>query len=169
MHTSHTRLPGELTFLLLSVAFSSFMLWASYNISRFESVSSAGVFPMLCAAVLVVTGLMGLLKSAKGQVVLQPGESLTQQFVRRMAPLQLVLFTVLIVAYMLLLEVLGFIVASYLFLLLSMQVLGSKRFGLNLVVSAVVLAAIFVVFQTAFSVVLPQGSLVGPYMPEFLK
>ncbi len=85
------------------------------------------------------------------------------------APLTLVLFTLLIVAYMLLLEVLGFLVASYLFLLLSMQVLGSKRLGLNLVVSAVVLAAIFIVFQTAFSVVLPAGSLVGPYLPEFLK
>lgn len=169
MHTSHARLPGELTFMLLSVAFSSFMLWASYNISRFESVSSAGVFPMLCAAVLVVTGLMSLVKTTKSKIVLQPGETLGQQFVRRMAPLQMVLFTALIVAYMLLLEVLGFIVASYLFLLLSMQVLGSKRVGLNIVVSGVVLAAIFIVFQTAFSVVLPQGSLVGPYLPEFLK
>lgn len=169
MHTQHSRMPGELTFLVLVVAFSVFMLWMSYSISRFESVSSPGFFPMLCSATLVVTGLMSLLKTAKSRTDLQPGEGVFQAFMRRLAPMQLVVFTGLILAYMLLLEVLGFLVASYFFLLLSMQVLGSKRVGLNLVVSAVVLVAIFTVFQTAFSVVLPQGSLVGPYLPEVLK
>ncbi|UJW82051.1 tripartite tricarboxylate transporter TctB family protein [Hydrogenophaga sp. SL48] len=169
MHTSHSRLPGELTFMALIVLFSAFMLWASFQISRFDSLSSPGFFPMLCAATMLVTGLLSLVKAARAKLALEPNQSVFQQFVQKLAPLTLVLFTVLIVVYMLLLEVLGFIVASYLFLLLSMQVLGSKRLGLNLAVSAVVLAAIFIVFQTAFSVVLPSGSLVGPYLPEFLK
>lgn len=169
MHTNQTRLPGEVTFMVLIVAFSCFMLWASYNISRFESVSSAGVFPMVCAAAMLVTGLMSLRRSAKAQLDLQAGEGVLGQFARKLAPLTLVLFTLLIIAYMLLLEVLGFVVSSYLFLLLSMQVLGSKRLLLNLLASALVLAAIFVIFQTAFSVVLPAGSLLGPYLPEFMK
>lgn len=168
MHTSHPRLPGELTFMVLAVAFSAFMLWTAYGISQFESISSPGVFPMLCAALLLITGLMSLVSTAKARLQLE-GETFFQHFVRKLAPLQLVLFTALIVAYALTLEILGFLLGSYLFLLLSMQVLGSKRIGLNLLVSAVVLAAIFVVFQTAFSVVLPAGSLVGPYLPEFLK
>jgi putative tricarboxylic transport membrane protein len=168
MHTSHPRLPGELTFMVLAVAFSAFMLWTAYGISQFESISSPGVFPMLCAALLLITGLMSLVSTAKARLQLE-GETFFQHFVRKLAPLQLVLFTVLIVAYALTLEILGFLLGSYLFLLLSMQVLGSKRIGLNLLVSALVLAAIFVVFQTAFSVVLPAGSLVGPYLPEFLK
>lgn len=169
MHTSHKRLPGELTFMVLIVLFSAFMLWTSYQISRFDSLSSPGFFPMVCAATMLVTGLMSLVKTARSRLALEPDQSVFQQFVQKLAPMTLVLFTALIVAYMLLLEVLGFIVASYLFLLLSMQVLGSKRWGLNLVVSAGMLAAIFVVFQTAFSVVLPAGTLVGPYLPEFLK
>ncbi len=168
MHTSHARLPGELTFMILSVAISTFMLWASYNISQFESISSPGVFPMVCAATLLVTGLMSLKKTATAKLNLE-GETFWQQFARKLAPAQLVLFTVLIVVYALTLELVGFLVGSYVFLLLSMQVLGSKRIGLNVLVSAVVLAAIFVVFQTAFSVVLPAGSLVGPYLPEMLK
>lgn len=168
MHTSHPRLPGELTFMVLAVALSAFMLWTAYGISQFESISSPGVFPMLCAALLLITGLMSLVSTAKARLQLE-GETFFQHFVRKLAPLQLVLFTALIVAYALTLEILGFLLGSYLFLLLSMQVLGSKRIGLNLLVSAVVLAAIFVVFQTAFSVVLPAGSLVGPYLPEFLK
>ena len=169
MHTSHPRLPGELSFMVLSVAFSTFMLWASYNISKFESISSAGAFPMLCAAVMLVTGLMSLVKTARAKVLLEGGETLAQQFVRRLAPLQLVLFAAVILAYMLLLEPVGFLLSSYLFLVCSMQLLGSTRTGLNLLVSAVVLAAIFVVFQTAFSVVLPPGTLIGPYLPEYLK
>jgi putative tricarboxylic transport membrane protein len=169
MRTPPPRLPGELSFMVLIVLFSAFMLWASYNISKFDSISSPGAFPMLCAATMLVTGLMSLRKSARSKVELQGDETLVQQFFRRLAPMQLILFTLLIVAYMLLLEVLGFLVASYLFLVVSMQVLGSKRVPLNLGVSALVLGSIFVVFQTAFSVVLPAGSLVGPYLPEFLK
>ena len=169
MHTSHPRLPGELSFMVLIVLFSAFMLWASYQISRLESLSSPGFFPMLCAATMLITGLKSLVKTARSPLALAPGQTVFQQFVQKLAPRTLVLFTALIVAYMLLLEVLGFLVASYLFLLLSMQVLGSRRVALNLVVSALVLAAIYIVFQTAFAVVLPTGSLVGPYLPEFLK
>ncbi len=169
MHTSHPRLPGELSFMALIVAFSTFMLWASYNISKFESISSAGAFPMVCAAAMLITGLMSLAKTARAKLALEGGETLLQQFARRLAPPQLVLFAVLITIYMLLLERLGFLVSSYLFLASSMQLLGSRRTLLNLLVSAVTLAAIYVVFQTAFSVVLPSGTWLAPYLPEYLK
>jgi putative tricarboxylic transport membrane protein len=169
MHTSHPRLPGELSFMALIVAFSTFMLWASYNISKFESISSAGAFPMVCAAAMLITGLMSLAKTARAKLALEGGETLLQQFSRRLAPPQLVLFAVLITIYMLLLERLGFLVSSYLFLATSMQLLGSRRTLLNLLVSAVTLAAIYVVFQTAFSVVLPSGTWLAPYLPEYLK
>ena len=169
MHTSHPRLPGELSFMALTVAFSTFMLWASYNISKFESISSAGAFPMVCAAAMLITGLMSLAKTARAKLALEGGETLLQQFARRLAPPQLVLFAVLITIYMLLLERLGFLVSSYLFLATSMQLLGSRRTLLNLLVSAVTLAAIYVVFQTAFSVVLPSGTWLAPYLPEYLK
>ncbi|MBK7472532.1 MAG: hypothetical protein IPI73_19865 [Betaproteobacteria bacterium] len=42
-----------------------------------------------------------------------------------------------------------------------MFALGSRRIVFTLVVSAVSLAAIYLVFQTAFSVVLPEGVLRG--------
>lgn len=169
MHTSHPRLPGELAFIALTVLFSAFMLWTAYSISQFESLSAPGVFPMFCAAAMLVTGAMNLLKTARARLHLAEGETWLQQLVRKVLPLQLVLFTVLIASYMVLLEITGFLVSSYLFLVLSMWLLGSRKTGLNLLISAVVLAAVFVVFQTAFSVVLPAGSLLGPYTPEWLK
>ena len=169
MHTSHPRLPGELTFMGLIVLFSAFMLWTAYGISRFDSISSPGVFPMVCALAMLITGGMNLIKTARARLVLEEGETWLQQLVHKILPLQLVLFALLILAYMLLLEVLGFLVASYSFLVLAMSLLGSRRIGLNMLVSLVVLAAIFAVFRTAFSVVLPAGSLVGPFLPELLK
>jgi putative tricarboxylic transport membrane protein len=89
----------------------------------------------------------------------ESGESLWQQFVRRVSPAVLVQFVICIAAYMLALEKIGFILSSYLFLLVSMRVLGSRKWLLNLWVSALCLAAVYLIFQTVFSVVLPSGSL----------
>lgn len=169
MHTSHPRLPGELTFMALVVAFSAFMLWSAFQISGFESVSSPGVFPMVCAATMLVTGVMSLRQTAKGHIQNEQGLSMTQLFVLRLAPPQLVAFAALVTLYMLMLERTGFLLTSYIFLLLSMRVLGSKRMLLNVGISLLVLAAIFIVFRTAFSVVLPAGSWVGAFTPEMLR
>lgn len=169
MHTRHPRLPGELTFMVLIVAISMFMLWSAFKISGFESVSSPGVFPMVCAAAMLVTGVMSLRQTAKGHLQNDEGLTLVQLFVLRLAPPQLVAFAALVTLYMLMLERTGFLLTSYIFLLLSMRVLGSKRMLLNAAVSVLVLAAIFIVFRTAFSVVLPDGSWVGAYTPEMLR
>lgn len=159
MSSTRSRLPGELAFSLLLVIFSAFMLWQAYAISKFESLTSAGAFPMFVTFVLVVTGLMIAGQTARTkQLAGKPGEALLQQFLRQITPGVLVLFVSAIAAYMLLLERLGFVVSSYLFLVISMWLLGSRRFMLNLGVSALSLAAIYVIFQTAFSVVLPFGS-----------
>jgi putative tricarboxylic transport membrane protein len=169
MHTSHPRLAGELTFMALLVLASVFLLWSSYKISSLDSLAAPGTFPMVCAFAMVVTGLINVIKTARAKLVLEDGETWLQQFGRKVTPLQLVLLTVLIALYMVGLERVGFLVASYIFLALSMYLLGSRRVWFNLIVSALVLAAIFIVFRTAFSVVLPAGSLVGPYLPELLK
>ncbi len=86
---------------------------------------------------------------------------LAREFVRRVLPLPVVLFTALIVGYILTLEPLGFILSSFLFLAAAMFALGSRRILYTIVVSALSLAAIYLIFQTAFSVVLPEGVLRG--------
>lgn len=169
MHSSHPRLAGELTFMALLVLVSVFLLWTSYQISSFDSLAAPGSFPMVCAGAMLVTGLINLVKTARARLNLENGETWLQQFGRKVTPLQLIAFSTLIFLYMLGMEYIGFLLASYIFLAASMYLLGSRRIGLNLVISLLVLVAIFVVFRTAFSVVLPAGSLVGPYLPEFLK
>lgn len=169
MHTSHPRLAGELTFMTLMVLVSVFLLWTSYEISSFDSLAAPGSFPMVCAFAMLVTGLINVVKTARGKLVLEDGETWMQQFGRKVTPVQLIAFSALILLYMLGMEYIGFLLASYIFLAASMYLLGSRRVMLNLLISLLVLVAIFIVFRTAFSVVLPAGSLVGPHLPEFLK
>lgn len=166
MHTARHRIAGELVFTLLLIAFSLFMLWQAYSISKFESLTSAGAFPMFATAVMVVTGLIIAGQTARARPLpLEGGETPLQQFVRLITPGVVVSFTLTIAIYMALLNVLGFVVSSYAFLVVSMWLLGSRRWVLNLVVSALSLAAIYVVFQTVFSVVLPKGTLLKGLLP----
>lgn len=156
------RLPGELTFTGLLLLGSLFLLFQSYGISGFESITSAGMFPMLSALVMVVTAVLVLRQTLRAKLDRSSGESLTQQFVRQISPAVFVGFTLAVVAFMLLLPRLGFVVSAYVFLVMAMRLLGSQRWWFNLLLSAVVLALIYLVFQTVFSVVLPKGTwLVG--------
>jgi putative tricarboxylic transport membrane protein len=166
MHTPRRRRAGELVFNVLLVVFSAFMLWIAHGISGFSSLTSAGTFPMVATAVMVVCGLATVRRTLREMPTdALHGESLVRRFVRELTPPVLVGFTLAIATYMLLLERLGFVVASYLFLVGSMFLLGSRRVMLNLFVSAASLAAIYVIFQTAFSVVLPKGSWLQGILP----
>lgn len=160
MHTARRRLAGEVVFSIVLVAFAAFMLWTAYGISGFESLTSAGAFPMVATAVMLLTAIANVVHAWREQPSPRTGgESALRQFVRQLTPGVLVAFTLAIALYMLLLESLGFVIASYLFLVLSMRLLGSRRIGLNLIVAALSLAAVYLVFQTVFSVVLPSGTL----------
>ncbi len=159
MSTLRERRPGEIVFMTLLLAGSLFMLWQAYGISKFESITSAGVFPMLATLTLVVTGCLILRDTLRSRLAADAsGRTLAQRFARELAPPAVIAFTAAIAVYMGLLDRLGFIVSSYLFLVFGMRLLGSRRWGLNLLVSALSLAAIYLVFRTAFSVVLPAGS-----------
>lgn len=160
MHPPRRRLAGEILFTWTLVAFSAVMLWTAYGISGFDSLTSAGAFPMVATAVMLLTGVGNVVHTRREQPSpRQGGESSLRQFVRELTPPVLVAFTAAIAAYMLLLEPLGFVIASYLFLVASMRLLGSRRVGFNLVVAAASLAAVYLVFQSVFSVVLPRGTL----------
>lgn len=157
MSTPKHRLAGELSFTILLVLFSLFMLYQAYTISGFESFTSAGAFPMFATLVMVVTGLK-IVRDTVRTPRLEKNDSLLRQFATQITPAVIVLFALAIAAYMLLLERIGFLISSYLFLNASMVLLGSRRIFLNLIISAVCLAGIYLVFQTAFSVVLPNGT-----------
>jgi putative tricarboxylic transport membrane protein len=128
--------------------------------SRRGRALRAGAFPMVATGVMLLTGIANVVHALREQPTeRQPGESLWAKFGRELTPLVLVAFAAAILVYKLALEWTGFVLSSYVFLVVSMWLLGSRRLVLNLVVSALSLAAIYIVFQTVFSVVLPKGTL----------
>lgn len=156
------RLPGELVFVLVLLLFGATALWQAYRISGFASWSSPGAVSMLAALVLLGAALRIVLATLRQPPADVPaGSTLAQAFGHALLPRVIVAFTLLIVLYMLALEPLGFVVSSFLFLAAGMWVLGSRRVVYNLAISAICLAAIYAIFQTAFSVVLPAGVLKG--------
>jgi putative tricarboxylic transport membrane protein len=160
--TPERRLPGELTFVLVLLLFGATALWQAFRISGLTSWSSPGAVPMLAALVLLGAALRIVVATLRQPPAEVPaGSTLMQAFGHALLPRVIVLFTLLIVLYMFALEPLGFVVSSFLFLAAGMWVLGSHRVVYNLVISAICLAAIYVIFQTAFSVVLPAGVLKG--------
>jgi len=152
------RVVGEVFFVLLLLAVSLFLLWSAYTISGFESFASAGAVPMAAAGLMAVCALVILVQTLRRP----PGEpeaGLVRRLMVQVTPPALLFMLVLIVLYVVLLEQLGFLLVSFLFLYASMFVLGSFRWFLNLVVSVGTLVVIYIVFEELFSVVLPGGRL----------
>lgn len=154
MQEPRRREPGETAFGYVILVVSLLVLHQSYTIAGFSSVSSAGVFPMLASAAMAVSAIAIILGNRR---LAAPDAEVT--FIRRVAPPAVVVFTLLIIAYMLTLEPLGFLLSSFLFLFLSMLYLERRNPLLLAAVSALTLGIIYVIFRTAFSVVLPQGWL----------
>lgn len=154
--TSRARLPGETVFCSLMLLLAAFLLWAAHDISGFASWTSAGSFPMAAAATMLVCAVVILVQTRRRPPQAEAGSTLAA-LRRSIAPPVVVSIAAAITAYMLLLESLGFAVCSLVFLSGCMRLLGSRRWGLNLVVAIGLLVAIHLVFQTAFSVQLPTG------------
>lgn len=159
-HVVHPRLPGELTFALLMLLLGLTVMWLSYGISGFSGWSTAGSVPLgtslaLCGSALTI--IFSTLKKPK--LPAAPGEPLWHQFYQKIFPARHLVFTGVIILYMVTLERLGFLLSSFVYMCLSSIVLGDRRFVRMVIVNALILAAVYLVFQTAFSVVLPAGPL----------
>lgn len=162
MSSQDPRKPGEVTFTALLLIGSAFLLWQAFGISGFQSWSSAGMFPMLAAATMLTTGGLAMRQLWRRPAARETGP---RAFFAQIAPPQLLGGVTAVTAYMLLLQPLGFLLSSLLFLVLSMRLFNSERWGLNLGVSVASLMAIHLVFSTVFSVVLPKGTWLATLLP----
>jgi putative tricarboxylic transport membrane protein len=162
MDAPRRRVSGELVFVLFLLLFSLTALWQAWRIAGLSSWSSPGAVPMLAALIMVVTGVKIVFFTRR----LEPsertsGRSAASEFYHQMTPAAVIWFTLFIAGYMFALEPLGFVVCSFIFLVLAMYALGERRIMRTLAISAISLACVYVIFQTAFSVVLPEGILRG--------
>lgn len=152
--TPHRR-PGELVFALMLVVFSAAAFWQAYGISGFSGKTEPGVFPMIASGVMVISGLVVLVSAARrpGPTAQTPGF-----FADVLTPRHMVLIG-LVLGYVLLMPVLGFVASSALFLFCAFQYLWRKNPLLMLALTGVTLTLIYLVFREVFQVVLPQGTV----------
>ena len=149
------RRPGELVFALLIVVFSAATSWLSYGISGFTGKTTAGVFPMIASGVMMVSSVVILVSATR----LPATPKSSNGFLAEVLTQRHMIMIGFIIAYVLLMPLIGFVASSAVFLFCSFQFLWRKNPLLILVLTGATLAIIYVIFRKVFQVVLPQGTL----------
>lgn len=147
---------GENFFGWLLLIFSVVVLFLAYRISGFKSVSSPGAFPMFAAAVMVLA-MIGVLRKNRRMEKPASGGFRAELAIAAKSnfPRVVLIFIAIIIAYMLLLQPLTFLPSSFAFLFFSTWYLRGSSLLKAFLVSLLTLAGIYVIFHTAFKVVLP--------------
>jgi putative tricarboxylic transport membrane protein len=148
--------PGENVFVCLMMAFSLFILILAYRISGFSAISSPGAFPMAAGLVMVVSA--GLALRGHRKLEKPDAENFAAEMklaVKAVFPKEFVIYTAIIIGYMILLQPLHFLTSSFVFMVVSMIVLRGSGWVKSLIISAVTLACIYAIFQYFFRVVMP--------------
>ena len=154
--------PGETLFSVLLLIVALLMCWQAYRISGFTALSSPGAFPMAAAAAMVLGLLVIIMKgivhrhSAASASAPADTETVVPD-AQAIAPAVVVIFAGCVLGFAGLLDALGFLPASFLFLLVAIKFLHRGSLLFTFVVSLGSLILIYVVFRLVFSVILPEG------------
>ena len=150
--------PGESVFGLLMFLVSLVLFWQSYEISKFEALSSPGAFPMAASAVMAIASLIVVIGDLrKPALVPGPMGDKARAFMDKITPAVVIVFAGFVLGYAALLDTLGFLPASFLFLFAAIQFLHRGSVLFSFVVTLGSLIAIYAVFRLIFTVVLPEG------------
>lgn len=161
MTPSHPRHPGELLLTLLLIAGVLLVGREAFRISGFSGPSSPGFGPLAMVAVVLVGLLVELLRAALDRPSeREPASVRLRRFAAAVLPAPVLGAVPLLILYLIGLELLGFVVASFLFLTVAIGLLLYDRPPLSRILVAVVVAAgtvatIRLLFQELFQVLLP--------------
>lgn len=137
----------------LSIVFSIIYMIASWRLPRFTMTTAidSWVFPMFVGAVEMILSIwLWIIAVGDGSVKKSPWSNLELKGGLAMI--------ILAIAYIILLEPLGFVISSTLFLALSPYFLGWKRWGMSISIAVIFSIGMYMVFKTLM-VPLPQGIL----------
>ncbi|HEY9445837.1 MAG TPA: tripartite tricarboxylate transporter TctB family protein [Burkholderiales bacterium] len=128
-------------------------MWASVNISSGPGYTAVGpgAFPLAIGAGLVLSGLAVAIADLLGRTEGVPTEPIDWATLLAMIGL--------LAAYVAVYEVLGFIVATMVMYALSARALGSRRWGVNILVAVLLTVVVYGVFHYLLQVQLPAGRL----------
>ena len=145
--------PGERILIWFLLAFSLLAFIAALMIPHLEHLSSSGAFPILITAIMSGSAVRILWKNRKQYAALTFGEEVRQAQPFAF-PKIVTVYTAILVLYILLTAPLHFLPSTYLFLAGSFIYLKGSNLWKSLVIAAVMLAIIYFLFQTVFTVIL---------------
>ena len=151
MHDKNSRLPGEGLFTILLAIASIFLTYKAFEISGFEALSAPGTFPMAVAAVMLVTSVL-----IAARTIGLPRSTVVTK-VAEILPWRVLFMIVMIGLYAFAVQPIGFLPTSFVFLLVSIQVLKGGNILGNAAIAALSLLLVYVVFRLIFSVLMPEG------------
>ncbi len=152
MEEKTERRPGERFLMWFLLALGLFVFIVAWQMPH-DSFASTGAFPIFIGAVMILSILRILWKERKVFASWQWKEE-TAQVGPYAFPRLVVLYTVVLILYILLLYPLHFWVSSYLFLVGSFLLLKGSTILRGLVIGAIMLATIWLLFQYIFRIVL---------------
>jgi putative tricarboxylic transport membrane protein len=151
MQSKQPRRPGETVFNTAMVLGSLFLLWSAYGISGFEALSAPGAVPMVATAAMAICSGLILWET------LHKAPATDETVQRDILPMPVIVTIVLIAAYALLLNPLGFIPTSLLFLTAMIRYLARCSLLRAVLLSVAIVAVIYLVFRLVFTVLMPPG------------
>ena len=159
MNQLRRLLPGETAFGWLMLAVSLFLFYSSYKIAGFSSLSSAGGTPLAASGLMALCAAFVIVRNRRSPALdVSSWREAAKRFRSEILPLQpLILYLLIMLAYMAGIEPLGFNLASFLFLFASFWYLHKKGVWLATWLSAVTVVIIYATFQLVFQVTLPIG------------
>lgn len=147
---------GENVFVWLMMIISLFVLAQAFLISGFSSISSAGTFPMGASAVMVIAMASTLIKNRKlKKVDADDFKGELRLATKQVLPKVFLVYTLLVIGYVILIKPLHFLPSSFVFLLISMIYLKGSTAFKSVIISIITLGCIYFMFQYLFRVVLP--------------
>lgn len=157
------RRPGEVVFAGFLVIASLVLVWSAYSISGFESLSSPGTVPMATSAIMLITAVIVLAKT------LRMPPNLRETVAAHILPVAVVVVMGLLVGYAVLLEPLGFLPTSALFLVTAVKFLSGRGWLFTLAVSLGSLIVVYLIFRIVFTVLMPPGIVPEGEMLQLLR
>ena len=153
MEDKITQRPGERIVLWFLVAFSIFILIQALMLPNLQNLSSPGAFPIFIISVMILSVLRVLWKNHTRYSAFKIGEEF-EKAVPLVFPKTVAAYTAILILYIFLLYPLHFWVSSYLFLVGSFLFLKGAKIFRSFFIAAGMLAAIYLLFQYLFRVIL---------------
>ncbi|WP_136636860.1 tripartite tricarboxylate transporter TctB family protein [Pseudooceanicola onchidii] len=148
------RRPGELVFCAFLALASLFLVWDAWGIENAfgpNGLSSPRAIPLATTLVMAVSAIVIFVKDMRLPKV--AGETVRKDIL----PVTVVILALMLVAYGVALNSLGFLPTSALFLIVAIKLLARRGWAWTLAVSLGSLILIWVIFRIVFTVLMPSG------------